>query len=142
MMDPRSWSTGKKMLGLVGILILVAAVLQGLEKLARPGPGSNGTATGPSEPRPTVRPTLERVDDWTITVREGRWHRSNYRFNDSDGIEMADSVYACLEAGIARDFDDDPTTSHSEMRSRTKKIREQCSINMIHPVPPVAPPDP
>ena len=139
MTDPRMWSSGQKILGLVGVLVLAAAVFQGLENLAGRGSSStsNYTATGPSEPRPPVRPTLERVDDWTITIREGKWSRTNYRFNESDDIELADAVYACLEEGIARDFDDNPTTSHSEMRSRTKKIREQCSVRVIRAVPPV-----
>ena len=144
MTDPRMWSTGKKMLGLVGVLILAAAVFQGLENLAGRGSSSatNNPTTGPSEPRPALRPTLERVDDITVTVREGKWSRSSYRFNDSDGIELADRVYACLEEGIAREFDDNPTTSHSEMRSRTKKIRKQCSVSIVRAVPPVPVPDP
>ena len=139
MTDPRMWTTGKKMLGLVGVLILAAAVFQGLESLAGRSarPASNNSAVDSSEPRPPVRPTLERVDDWSILIKEGRWTRSNYRFNDSDGIELADAVYACLEEGIARDFDDNPTTSRSEMHSRTKKIREQCSIGAIRAIPPL-----
>ena len=124
MTDPRTWPPGQKLLGLAGVLVFALVLLQGLESLAgrksRPAPE-------PSVSRPAVRPTLERRGDWMIVLSEDRWRRSTYRFDETEGIETADRTYACLEQAIAREFDDNPTTSHREMRSRTRKIREECS---------------
>ncbi len=130
MTDPRTWSAGKKMLGLVGVLVVALALLQGLESLAGRGERPNAK---PSELRPAVRPILERPEDTVIIIKEDSFRRSTYRL---DGVEAADRVYACLEQAIAREFDDDPTTSHREMRARTKKIREECSPIEMPTLPP------
>jgi hypothetical protein len=133
---PSKWSPGKTVLALLGALILAAAVLQGLESLAVRETGmSHKDGARPTATRNPVRPTLERVDDWTIEIREDLWRRSTFRFNEDDGLEEANAVYACLEAGIAREFDDDPTFSHREMRSRVMQIRNECSPIDLPPLP-------
>jgi hypothetical protein len=141
MTDPRMWTTGKKMLGLVGVLVLAAAAFQGLESLTgRPaGPATKSESGNESSgTRQPVRPILVRENDWTIHIKEDRWRRSTFRFNEDGGIEKADAVYACLEEGISREFDDNPTTRHSEMRSRTKRIRDNCSPVRIPRLEPLA----
>lgn len=146
MTDPRTWSPGKKMLGLVGVLVVALLVLQGLESLAgRPERSSSGSAES-NDGREPIRPILTRVDDWTIDLREGSFNRSRYRFDEADGKQLVDAVYACLEEGIAREFDDHPTTSHREMRRRAKTLRAECSPAVVRdlvpsPVPPAPPTD-
>ncbi len=143
MIDPRNWSPGKMVLALLGAFFLAAAVFQGLGSLASREPGTpkkKGIET--SSTREPLRPTLERVDDWTILIREGHWHRSRFRFNESDGLEKVDALYACFEESIARAFDDNPTTKQSELTSRMKEIRDRCSLGALRvpPVPPVPEP--
>lgn len=134
MTDPRRWPPGKQALGLVGVLVGALILLQGLESLAgrasRPDPE-------PSELRPAVRPILERHGNSMIVLKEDSFRRSTYRL---DSVEVTDRVYACLEEAIAREFDDNPTTSHREMRARTRKIRDECSPVGL-PIPP-RPPSP
>ena len=126
MTDPRQWPPGKMLLALLGLLVLSAVVLQGLERLAPREAGSiKNQEAGSSEPR-AVRPTLERVDDWTILVTAGIMHHSRFRFSEEDGIERVDALYACLEERIAQEFDDNPTTRRSEMRTRVKEIQDHC----------------
>jgi hypothetical protein len=142
MIDPRNWSSRKMVLALLGVLVVAAVVLQGLENLAGRKPVTPAKeGNGSSETRKPLRPTLERVDDWTIEIREDLWRRSTFRFNEDDGIEKADAVYACLEEGIAREFDDNPTTRHSEMRARTRGIRDNCSPVSIPRLEPLAEPE-
>lgn len=135
MADPRSWPPGKKVLGLAGVLVAALVLLQGLESLV-------GTRTRPTpEPsasRPAVRPTLERAGDSVIVLKEDSFRRSTYRIENA---ATTDLVYACLERAIAREFDDNPTTSHREMRARTRKIRDECSPVGL-PVPPRTPEPP
>ena len=142
MTDPRQWPPGRMLFAVLGALLLAAIVFQGLGSLAAPEIGStkkkNAEPSGTQEP---IRPTLERVDDWTIEIKEGSWHRSTFRFNETDGIETADEVYACLEKGIASEFDDNPTTSHKEMRSRMKALRKNCSPGVLRVLPPLVEPD-
>jgi len=132
MIDPRTWPPGKKVLGLVGVGVVALALLQGLESLdgrdARP-------ASEPSELRPAVRPILERHGNSMIVLKEDSFRRSTYRL---ESVEATDRVYACLEEAIAREFDDNPTTSHREMRARTRQIREECSPVRL-PTPPRPP---
>ena len=143
MIDPRNWPPGKKMLGLLGVLVVAAVVLQGLESLAGRKPVTPAKeGNGSSETRKPLRPTLERVDDWTILIKEGHWHRSRFRFNESDGIEEVDALYACFEESIARAFDDNPTNRQSELTSRMKEIRDQCSLGALRPPPPPPVPEP
>ena len=69
MIDPRNWSPGKMVLALLGALLLAAGVFQGLGSLAAREPGTSkkkGVET--SSTRKPLRPTLERVDDWTILI--------------------------------------------------------------------------
>ncbi len=132
MTDPRTWSPGKKMLGLVGVLVVALALLQGLESLAGRG---ERPAAEPSELRPAVRPILERQGDTTIVLKEDSFRRSTFRI---ESVEAADRIYACLEQAIAREFDDDPTTSRREMRARTRTIRDECSPLGL-PIPPRPP---
>ena len=132
MTDPRTWSPGKKMLGLVGLLVIALALLQGLESLA----GRESRTTGePSELRPALRPILEREGDTVIVLKEDSFRRSTYRI---ETVEAADGIYTCLEDAIAREFDDNPTTSRREMRARTRKIRDECSPLGL-PIPPRPP---
>lgn len=100
MTDPRQWPPGKMLLALLGLLVLSAVVLQGLERLAPREAGSiKKQEAGSSEPR-AVRP--------------------------EDGIERVDALYTCLEERIAQEFDDNPTTRRSEMRTRVKEIQDHC----------------
>jgi len=141
MADPRTWSPGKKMLGLVAVLVVALVLLQGLENLAdRPSPTARNRS-GPDEVRAPVRPTLERVDDWTIEIREDRRSRTTFRLDEDDGIAEADAVYTCLERGIAREFDDNPTSTRSEMRSRLRQIERDCSPIVLPELPPEERPD-
>jgi len=126
MTDPRQWPPGKMLLALLGLLVLAAVGLQGLERLAPREAGSvKKKGAGSSEPQ-AIRPTLERVDDWTILVTAGIMHQSRFRFGEDDGIERVDALYTCLEERIAQEFDDNPTTKRSEMRSRMKEIQDHC----------------
>lgn len=132
MNDPRTWTPRKKMLGLFGCLVTALVLLQGLQGLA--GRGSRPTSE-PSEARSEVRPLLKRQGDSVIVLQEDSLRRSTFRIEDA---ETTDRIYKCLEEAIAREFDDNPTTSHREMRARTRKIREECSPVGL-PTPPRPP---
>jgi len=64
-----------------------------------------------------------------------RWSRTTFRLDENDGVEGADAIYTCLEQGIAREFDDNPTSSRKEMRSRLRKIESDCSPIVLPPLP-------
>ena len=80
------------LLALLGLLVLSAVVLQGLERLAPREAGSiKKQEAGSSEPR-AVRPTLERVDDWMILVTAGImlpvFLRTRYTWRRHPDVEM------------------------------------------------------
>ena len=141
MTDPRQWPPGRMLFALLGLLVLAAVVLQGLERLAPREAGSaKKTDAESSEPRAPIRPTLERVDDWTILVTAGIMHQSRFRFGEDDGIERVDALYACLEERIAQEFGDNPPTRRSEMRTRMKEIQDHCfQIEIRAPTLPALP---
>jgi hypothetical protein len=135
MTDPRTWSPGKKALSLAGVFVVALVLLQVLENLADRPSRPVRNASGADEMREPVRPTIVRVDNWTIEIRENRRARTTFRLDENDGLEEADALYTCLEQGVAREFDNNPTSSRSEMRSRLRKIESDCSPVVLPPLP-------
>ena len=129
----------KKLLIVVGALVLVLVALQALESLLPHKERSERMESGESaEP---IRPTLERPDPRTIVLEGGTFHKTRWLYHEDDPIEQADAVYTCLEDGIRREFDDNPTSSHRELRRRLNALQDHGRRTVENvPVPPVPPP--
>lgn len=86
-----------------------------------------------------MRPTLERVDENTILVDAGVFHKSRFRFGDDDSNEQVDALFECLEAGIEREFGpaDGPAAAgravagRREVRELMKGIQDDCMESVM-----------
>jgi len=117
----------KKLFLVIGGGLLVLVVLTGLEGLlprATRAPAADGR--DPSAAGEPLRPTLVREDDKTILIEAGTFHHSRFRYGEDDSVEEVDELYRCLEEGIAREFDDTPTSRNSEVRTRMGRISDAC----------------
>ena len=159
----RIGSNGKLVLFLLGGLLSLAVVFNLIEKLVpHDTRAATSAASGavPGEEAAPIRPKLSREGPGTVLVDAGFFHHSRFRFNGDGGTEQADAVFACLKAGIEREFgpEDSPTSpiegtdrsaQRREMRALMKKMQERCMEQVVirrpgapdRPQPPT-PPEP
>jgi hypothetical protein len=130
--------TRKKLLIVLGAALSFLVVLTGLESLVPREPAKPRKPSGAFGA--PIRPTLERPEPKIIVVEGGEFHRSRFLFDDDDSIEEVDAIYDCLEEGIRREFDANPATRRSEVRSRLKSIQDDCVFKIENL--PILPPPP
>ena len=117
--------TKKKMLVVVGGLLAVLVLLTGIESLV---PRESRAARRESgEARPPIVPTLDRPDPRTIVLMAGTFSQTRWLYDEDDSIEHVDGVYACLEEGIRREFEENPTSRRSGVTARLKSIQDDCT---------------
>ena len=133
-----SGSTGKLLLLFVGALLVLIVVFQLAESVV-PKANRPAAAAAPAEAPPPIRPTVERIDENTIVVDAGFFHKSRFGFGAEDSKEQVDALHVCLEAGIEREFGPvggtaaggKVVTDRRELRKLMTGIQEACMESVM-----------
>ena len=95
--------TGKRstvliVLTLLGGLILIAGLVEIVDGIA-PAPEPPAASSEAPEAAPRVVPQVQKVDDHTVEISFGMFHRSTIRLSEAEQI---DPLVDCILAGIER----------------------------------------
>ena len=105
--------------------------------MASPPKARTAASLAAAQDPPPIRPKLSLKDDGSVVVDMGFVHRWTVRHSLDGGIEEGEVLYACLKAGVERDFGTeeaplnpfvgtDRRSHRKQMRSIVREIQEEC----------------